>query len=557
MKKTFYDYGIDVKGKTFGAVKIPCPKCSHTRKKKTEPCLSVDIEKEVWNCHHCGWGGGLKTGNGSHGNGHKPKPTPKPNYSAKMGLSVKARAWFNERGITNEVLKRNKITDGLEWMPQVEKEVNVIRFPYLKSGEVVNVKYRDAGKNFKMVKGAERTLYGYDDIAGDALIWCEGEIDKLSMEVAGMMSCVSVPNGASDKLDFLERCEENLEPVKFHIMALDNDEAGKKLEAELIRRLGPEKCKLVTWSDGCKDSNDCLIKYGEKNLQQCIDLARPCPIAGLYEVRDIAENVLTLYDQGAKGGADVGWPSLEKLYSVREGEWTLITGIPSHGKSEVLDAMLINIAESEGWSFGICSPENQPLERHIAKLLEKFIRKPFGLGSTERMTSDDIFHGLRWMDEHFSFVLPDEDDLTVDGILRLARSLVYRKGIKGLVIDPWNELDHSRTSNQSETEYISDSLTKIRRFARKYKVHVWLVAHPTKLQKQTNGKYPVPTPYDVSGSAHWRNKADNCLAVWRDLSELESREVQVHVQKIRFKEVGQIGMVELVYDYLTGRYFDE
>ena len=193
----------------------------------------------------------------------------------------------------------------------------------------------------------------------------------------------------------------------------------------------------------------------------------------------------------------------------------------------------------------------------VFKLLEKHLRKPFRLGPTERMTPDDIFPGLEWLGEHFSFILPDEDDLTVNGVLRLARSLVYRKGIKGLVIDPWNELDHSRTSNQSETEYISDSLTKIRRFARKYGVHVWLVAHPTKLQKQTNGKYPVPTPYDVSGSAHWRNKADNCLAVWRDLSELDSKEVQVHVQKIRFKEVGQIGMVELVYDYLTGRYFDK
>jgi twinkle protein len=555
MKKTFCDYGIDVKGKTFGTVKIPCPKCSHTRKKKTEPCLSVDIGKEVWNCHHCEWSGGLKNGNGY--NGYKPKPVKKPQYSTESGLSEKARTYLNGRGITDEVLDRNKITDGPEWMPQVEKEVNAIRFPYFKDGEVVNILSRDGEKNIRFFIGGEMVLYGYDNIKGETLIWTEGQIDKLSCEVAGFNSCVSVPNGAKSKLDFLEQCEKKLEPVKFHIMALDNDEDGKKLEAELIRRLGPEKCKLVTWPDGCKDSNDCLTKYGAKNLQQCIELAKPCPIAGLYEVRDIAENVLTLYHQGAKGGADVGWPSLEKLYSVREGEWTLITGIPSHGKSEVLDAMLINIAESEGWSFGICSPENQPLERHVAKLLEKFTRKPFRLGLTERMTPDDIFPGLEWLGEHFSFILPDEDDLTVNGVLRLARSLVYRKGIKGLVIDPWNELDHSRTSNQSETEYISDSLTKIRRFARKYGVHVWLVAHPTKLQKQTNGKYPVPTPYDVSGSAHWRNKADNCLAVWRDLSELDSKEVQVHVQKIRFKEVGQIGMVELVYDYLTGRYFDK
>lgn len=146
--------------------------------------------------------------------------------------------------------------------------------------------------------------------------------------------------------------------------------------------------------------------------------------------------------------------------------------------------------------------------------------------------------------------------MTVDGVLKLAKALVFRKGIRGLVIDPWNELDHSRPSNLSETEYISQALTKIRRFARTHEVHVWLVAHPTKLPKQTDGKYPVPTPYDVSGSANWRNKADNCLTVWRDLSEPHSREVQIHVQKIRFKEVGQIGMARLNYDILTGRYRD-
>ena len=71
MTDTFYDYGIDVKGKTFGTVKTLCPKCSQARKKKTEPCLSVDIGKEVWNCHHCEWSGGLKNGNGHNGTGHK------------------------------------------------------------------------------------------------------------------------------------------------------------------------------------------------------------------------------------------------------------------------------------------------------------------------------------------------------------------------------------------------------------------------------------------------------------------------------------------------------
>lgn len=106
------------------------------------------------------------------------------------------------------------------------------------------------------------------------------------------------------------------------------------------------------------------------------------------------------------------------------------------------------------------------------------------------------------------------------------------------------------------TEYISQSLTKVRRFARTYGVHVWLVAHPTKLVKDTKGCYPVPTPYDVSGSAHWRNKADNCLCVWRDVAQSECRVVDIHVQKIRFQEIGKPGKATLAYDYATGRYLE-
>ena len=555
----YLNHGIDTGGKTSGEVRIPCPECSYKRKRPKDPCLAVNMDKQTWYCHNsgCNWSGGLKNGISHNGNGYKPKPVKKPQYSAESGLSEKARSYLNGRGITDEVLKRNQITDGPEFMPQTQKEVNAIRFPYFKDGEVVNILFRDGEKNIRLFKDGEMIPYGYDDIEGDTLIWTEGQLDKLSCEVAGFDSCVSVPNGAKSKLEFLERCEKKFESIKNYTIAVDNDLDGKKLEAELIRRLGPEKCKVVYWPDGCKDANEVLVKYGSEKLRTCIERARTCPIKGIFEVWDIVEDVLDLYDNGDQGGTKVGWLNLERLYSVRPGEWTLITGIPSHGKSEFLDAMLIDLAESEGWSFGICSPENQPLQRHAAKLLEKYLGKPFRSGSTERIQKDELIPGLGWLDKHFSFVLPDENDLTVDGVLRLAKALVFRKGIKGLVIDPWNELSHARPSNLSETEYVSESLTKIRRFARTHGVHIWLVAHPTKLPKQNDGKYPVPTPYDVSGSAHWRNKADNCLAIWRDLSEPHSREVQVHVQKIRFKEVGQIGMAKLNYDILTGRYQEQ
>lgn len=170
------------------------------------------------------------------------------------------------------------------------------------------------------------------------------------------------------------------------------------------------------------------------------------------------------------------------------------------------------------------------------------------------MTREEVEQGIEAMNNGFTFILPPEGAITVDGVLELARAAVLRKGIKGMVIDPWNELDHQRPANLSETEYISQALSKVRRFARAHGIHLWLVVHPTKLKKDGDGEYPVPTPYDCQGSAHWRNKADNCLTVFRNV---KNNEVEIHVQKIRFKEVGQIGMATLYYDKRTGRYSDD
>ena len=129
---------------------------------------------------------------------------------------------------------------------------------------------------------------------------------------------------------------------------------------------------------------------------------------------------------------------------------------------------------------------------------------------------------------------------------------MFRDGINCLVLDPWNELEHSRPEKVSETEYISQCLSKIRRFARVNGVHIWVVAHPTKLSKNRDGIYPCPTPYDVSGSAHWRNKADNCLAVYRP--DFTSARVDIVVQKIRFKHTGRVGEDFLSYNMFSGRY---
>ena len=537
--KTFLDYGIKVKGNS-GQEKTTCPQCSAQRRKSNDKCLSVNLDENVWNCFHCGFNGGLSGNNKIYIRPQKPKPTTED----------KVLKWFASRGISKAVVEHNGIGYSDSW----------IAFPFFRNGETINIKYRSGKKEFRQTKDAEKIFYGMDDIDDWAII-VEGEMDVLSFEEAGFKACMSVPDGApspnsksyANKFEYIENCEELINGLDRIVLAVDSDEAGQTLEAELIRRLGPEKCWRVTWPEGCKDANEVLVKLGKEALQEVLQSASPVPIEGIFEVNHLSKEIDSLYQDGMKGGLSTGWLSVDDCYTVKTGEWTVITGIPSHGKSSWLDALLINLAEIHDWNFAIFSPENQPLQRHIAGLMQKYSGVPFGNGPSMRMDKEEMQKAKEWLQERFVFILPSDTELSVDAILDKAKTAVTRYGIKGLVLDPWNEFDHSRPAGMTEPEYISDCLTKIRRFARKYDLHIWVVAHPTKLQKGLDGNYPIPTPYDIAGAAHWRNKADNCITVWRDLTE-QNQEVEIHIQKVRFREVGKVGLAKMNFEITTGRY---
>lgn len=554
--KTFAEFGIEVR-RNSGEEDTICPQCSESRRNKRARCLSVNIDKGCWTCHHCGWSGGL--GQGEISRPVIVKTWRRPAYVANStSLSDEVVAWFGTRGITQPVLIRNQIGAGLAYFPQAEERKGAVLFPYFRGTEVINVKYRTRDKMFRMEAGAERVLYGLNDI-GEKLVWVEGEIDKLAVEVAGITSCVSVPDGAptpntknySSKFDFLDAPE--LDRAQLHVIAVDNDEPGVRLEDELLRRLGREKCLVAKWPDGCKDANDVLMQYGAAMLRQCIDEAKPVPVEGEHEVSEFADSMDKLYRYGLPKGLRTGWYSVDENYTVMPGEWTLMTGIPGHGKSEWLDALMVQLAQNHGWRFAVFSPENQPTEYHLSKLAEKYINKPFSEGPTERMSVTEKERAITFLNQHFTMLLPELP--TVDSLIEKLKVIVKRRGIQGVVLDPWNEIDHTRPDGQSETEYISRSLSKLRAFTRSHGVHLWIVAHPTKLEKGKDGSYPVPTPYDVAGSAHWRNKADNCLTVWRDQAAKNDL-VELHIQKVRKKAVGRVGMLTLRYCRATGNYFE-
>lgn len=535
--------------------------------------MAVKIDGEggaAWTCHNCHWAGNVPSERlDDFGLPPLRKPVVRPAPVENPDKPASMYDWFSKRGISGETVDRFGCFVTEQWFPQANAEKRCIAIPYIRRGELVNHKYRTAEKEFRQDKDAERSLFNLDALEGqDTAIFVEGEMDVLALAEAGITNAVSLPDGAPAKLKdepdpedkrfvALANCEAELAHVEKFVIAVDADEPGNVLAEELARRLGRERCWRVQWptlNDAPrKDANEVLVEDGAEVLRECIEAAEPYPVSGLYGAADYGDKIFELFRNGYGAGLSTGWPEVDEFITVREGDFTVVTGIPNHGKSEFIDALLVNMARLHGWKFALCSFENQP-EEHVAKLAEKWAHAPFWDGPTPRMDEATLRTAVDWINERFTFIRAEDESPTIEWILEKAKAAVLRMGIKGLVIDPWNEIEHNRPDRMSETEYVSQVLGKVRRFAKVSGVHVWFVAHPMKLLRDKDGKRPAPGPYDISGSAHWANKADFAITVHRP--DDHGTITEIHIAKVRHKWLGKKGLVKLRYQPATGEYTD-
>ena len=282
---------------------------------------------------------------------------------------------------------------------------------------------------FKMASA--KVLWGLENYREQeikTLVITEGEIDCLSVVSAinseaatkgiDPDSCLvlSVPNGAPQrvsnkrvdakddrKFSYLWHSKEIFESAEKIILALDDDEPGVALGEEIMRRVGRAKCYHLELPDNCKDSNDILRKHGAGMLVDLIREATPTPLVGVYSAADYSDDVNFLYERGLMGGKSTGFRDLDSLYTVLQGQLTVVTGLPGSGKSEWVDAVMVNLAEQHDWKFAVASFENPP-PLHIIKLCEKRARLPFFEGRNERMTEDQMAEARSWVNEHFAFL---------------------------------------------------------------------------------------------------------------------------------------------------------
>jgi twinkle protein len=512
-----------------------CPLCSHTRKPKNQKakCASYDWERGLGTCHNCNTTFQLHT---YKRKGETVRVYERPKQEVIKPPDTKVVEWFKSRGISQKTLADLNVGEGSEYMPQTGKTENTIKFNYFIGGELINIKYRDGRKNFKLYKGAEKVFYNIDSIVGyDTCVIVEGEMDVLALHEAGITNAISVPNGATlntNNLDYLDNCIDYFEDKDKIILAVDSDEAGQALQAELIRRLGSEVCYLATFDD-CKDANEYLLKYDKQKLAERISSSRPVPLENVTTFRDIEDEVTDFVRNGFKPGYQIGLENFDRIFSTYTGQFITVTGIPSSGKSDFVDQMVIGYNQNYGWKTAFASPENIPTYLHAHKLMRKVWQ---GMP-----TAADI-HSDRWnqVADHCNnnFFHIDMERYTLESVLRKGAELVKRKGIKCLVIDPFNKVRDVDCKTEDVNRYTMEYLTKIEMFAKKFDVLVFIVAHPTKMYKDKDGKIEEPTMYNIKGGGEWYDASYHGLLVHRDY---EAKTVKAKVLKVKFQNLGENG----------------
>jgi twinkle protein len=477
---------------------------------------------------------------------------------AFVTIHQKHAEWLESRGLDMELaamLGLETVNDnGAMWLS----------WPYRHGGREINHKRRlTSRKAFMMDVGAPLLLWNRDALdddalANEALIITEGEPDAMAAMMAGKARVVSVPNGAPGEHEdtdaglaspeggkryaYLWRDQEKLDAIRAPvILAVDNDAPGLKLAADLARWFGPERCRFVTYPDGCKDLNDVLVQHDIATVNRVLDGAKPYPVKGLYRLSDFPEPpeyapILT------------GISELDEYYKIVPGTLSVWTGYAGQGKTSLMMAVIANVIKC---GHHVCMAS---FETAVKPILVRKMRAAL-LGTAEFACDYD-----RWADglleQRLTIIAQTVDsedmEMDLDTLLELAKLTVRRDNTRVLVVDPWNEIEHKRRRDESETDYIGRAIRALKSFARLNDCAVIVVAHPAK--PDMTKKLSPPGLYQISGSANWANKADYGITVHASNSDPDNWIIDVMISKVRMGLPGKRGDVSLYADWRTSGY---
>lgn len=547
MQTEIQDLGIELKGNS-SQQKVKCPNCYKIGKENyKDTCLSVNVELGVYNCHKCGWSGKVKQEQLSMEMG-VTKTYKKPEKKNLKKLTAVGKKFLNKRGITDEVIANNKIVSS--------SDNKSIVFPYLIDGKIINYKTRNTdGKFFTQSKDAEPIIYNYDKCRNsENIVICEGELDSLSWEVAGIPYHTSVNMGAPNigdknidkKLECITNCYEVFEQATRVFIATDEDDNGRNLQKELVRRFGVEKCLLVDLSP-FKDANEVLLAEGVESLRERLKNAENPKVEGIFSVADVQESMLDGYHNGQERGTTTYIPAVDSAWTWRNGEVNIWTGYQNEGKSMFLNQLSCIKAIKDGWKFGVFSPENMPMNDFFNDIIEMYIGKssdPYHGAS--QMKLDEYKEAMEFCKKHFFLIYPQKN-FTLENIFHRAKYLVKTKGIRSLIIDPYNTIQHKMARGEREDLYISRFMSELKRFALDYNISIHLVAHQVTPSKNDDGRYYKPDVNRIKGGGTFADKADNVMFIWRPDRALEFSDTKVIFGSQKIKKQKLVGIPQEVH----------
>ncbi len=467
-----------------------------------------------------------------------------------MTMHERHKEWISARGLDPVLAEKFGLTtverEGKRWLA----------VPYFDGPEAINHKYRlTSEKDHRMDGGAPLALWNANCLsdpkvlAGHApVVITEGEWDALAAIQSGFQFAVSVPNGApaqatadldtAKRYDWVDRHADALSKVSEFVIAADGDPAGSNLASDLVSLLGAERCKFIVYPFPCKDLNEVLQEYGPERVVDCISTAKPYPVKGLFTLADFPE-------KGEVRSYSAGIPVISDMIAIVPGTLTVVTGYANMGKSTLMNAI---IGHALHHHFPVCVAS---FETDVKPILRDGLRMAIMQCSKHDLTNTDTSDADAILDRGLTIISQsvDEDmEMDLDEFLRLCRTAVKR-GARMIVLDPWNELEHKRRRDETETDYISRALRAIKRFAKQHDVAFWVVAHPTKPHEGTR---KVPGLYDISGSANWANKADYGLTYHR--KGFDSNEAEIVVTKVRMGLPGRRGSISVTFDFRNSQF---
>ena len=552
---------IEIKGKTSGQVKAVCPNCSPERKNKRDRCLSVNVAKGVAKCHHCS---AISIRDDNPVTQEKVYKLPEQSWHNYTELTDGIVKFCEDRGIRQSTLKEMGITQEEYFQPQAGKKMMNIVFNYFEGETLVNKKYRSSSKNFTQTAQTKPIFYNINAAVGqDEVFIVEGEFDVLAMHQCGFKNTISVPNGANDNDDFWINCEKYLQDVSKFYVATDNDDKGEIVADKIAQRLGRYRCVRVLFQD--KDANGDLLKGGEELVKESIRNGKRYPASGTFTVKDLEGGINDLYKNGLPETLypkDKSFGNLKNVFSVMKGHLVVSTGIPSHGKSNFTEWYVMNLIRDYKLKASFFSPEHSPMSLHQTSFIERFFGASFwkDYPNRPRIKESDIQRYVDWANEKIYITAPENGEMpNWSWLLEKFKEQMFIYGVDVFVIDAFNKIEFDK-SNDSELSKIKSVLSKLTMFAQMNNVIIFLVVHPTKMRKRETGEYEMPTLYDCSGSADFRNQTHDGFTIYRHFDQapdgVDENDVDFVVQKVKMKFQGEMnGLERFRFDPVSGRYY--